>query len=211
MLQVTKKSKVELLMPVPRELPVPQASRIKHPPIITAAMEGDIETVELLIENGVDIDGDDEVDIFNYTPLNQACYYGHVDLVELLLKKGANPNYTSNDKQNNFPINYAIENEKQIAEKVLKLLFRYGAKLTSGYWLIYHENVGALKIAFQTSYLSNVSSPLNLLLIAREKDIDSPLHKNNFPLDLFKLIYNDIKSYHQNEAWDALYDTCHNF
>ena len=49
---------------------------------------GDYEAASTLIENGIDIEKHGE---HGYTPLHQACAFGHKDIVELLLKSGANP------------------------------------------------------------------------------------------------------------------------
>ncbi len=49
---------------------------------------GDYESAKILIENGIDIQkhGDQ-----GYTPLHEACAFGHKNIVELLLQNGADP------------------------------------------------------------------------------------------------------------------------
>ena len=49
---------------------------------------GDYEAARVLIENGIDIQKHGE---HGYTPLHQACAFGHKNIVELLLQNGADP------------------------------------------------------------------------------------------------------------------------
>jgi len=49
---------------------------------------GDYAATRVLIENGIDIQKHGE---HGYTPLHQACAFGHKDIVELLLQSGADP------------------------------------------------------------------------------------------------------------------------
>jgi len=49
---------------------------------------GDYDAARVLIENGIDIQKHGE---HGYTPLHEACAFGHKNIVELLLQKGADP------------------------------------------------------------------------------------------------------------------------
>ncbi len=63
---------------------------VKHTPLYYAdyaAEKGDLKIAELLIVHGATVDrpGGD-------SPLLRACYYGHIDMVKLLIENGANVN-----------------------------------------------------------------------------------------------------------------------
>lgn len=53
--------------------------------IYMAALKGKLATVKFLVENGADFH------VNNESPLQVAAGWGHVDVVEYLLSKGANP------------------------------------------------------------------------------------------------------------------------
>lgn len=55
-----------------------------------AALQGHIEIVELLIENGADVNIK-SIEMFGDTPLIDASANGHLDVVKYLLKNGADP------------------------------------------------------------------------------------------------------------------------
>jgi ankyrin repeat protein len=54
------------------------------------AQKGCIDKAELLIKYGADIDPVDEE--YQSTPLGMACRWGHLEMVNYLLKQGADPN-----------------------------------------------------------------------------------------------------------------------
>ncbi|MEM7352789.1 MAG: PQQ-binding-like beta-propeller repeat protein [Acidobacteriota bacterium] len=56
--------------------------------IWAAATDGDLEGVKTLIESGVDLDAQTRYEV---TPLYFAAKYGHLEVVDFLLEKGANP------------------------------------------------------------------------------------------------------------------------
>ena len=60
-----------------------------------ASSSGHLETVELLINNGADINDSTN---YRFTPLHEASRHGFRDIVELLIIKGANINYQANIK-----------------------------------------------------------------------------------------------------------------
>lgn len=58
-------------------------------PIHEAAVAGDVELVEMLIENGADVD---DRDVHGYTPLLLAIQSGHTDIAKVLIAGGADVN-----------------------------------------------------------------------------------------------------------------------
>ena len=64
-------------------------------PLHYAARQGHIETVELLLEGGADIDQQSAGD--NSSPLLVAVINGNYDLAKMLLERGADPNLVSDD------------------------------------------------------------------------------------------------------------------
>ena len=58
-------------------------------PIHEAAVAGDVELVEILIENGADVD---DRDVHGYTPLLLAIQAGHTDIAKVLIAGGADVN-----------------------------------------------------------------------------------------------------------------------
>lgn len=59
-------------------------------PLETACQRGNKEIVELLIENGADVNHSEESEF--YTALMTASHHGHANIVRLLLKHGADVN-----------------------------------------------------------------------------------------------------------------------
>ncbi len=62
--------------------------------LVNAADNGDIKTVEKLLQQGVKVDSQDEE---GWTALMAASARGHVAMVRLLLRKGANPHVKNID------------------------------------------------------------------------------------------------------------------
>lgn len=58
-------------------------------PLSQAALDGNLDTMKRLIENG---EGVNDRDKWGWTPLLWACYYGQDKAAALLLEKGADPN-----------------------------------------------------------------------------------------------------------------------
>ncbi len=61
-------------------------------PLVIAADKGNFNTVLFLLDHGANINITDNT---NLTALHAACYHGHVDVVDLLLSRHANPNVIS--------------------------------------------------------------------------------------------------------------------
>lgn len=62
-------------------------------PLILASNQGDIKKVNQLLDQGADVNEDD----IGFTSLIHAAREGHIDIVKLLLKRGANVNARSDD------------------------------------------------------------------------------------------------------------------
>lgn len=93
---------------------------IRSTPLQTAASEGDIEIVKLLVRNGAAVD---TVGYCGYSPLLLASLEGHYETVEYLLKNGANPNLKSFKKlgcQETTPLKAAEEKGRSNIVKLLK-------------------------------------------------------------------------------------------
>ena len=115
------------------------------PPLLYAVDKGKIEIVELLLDNGADIDS---IDVSHQTALMVASGMGHFDIVELLLKRGANVNATENDGYT--ALIHASSGEDGHPE-IVKLLLEKGADVNApeneGYTaLIYASQNGHTEI-----------------------------------------------------------------
>lgn len=62
--------------------------------IWVACSDGDFERVSELIQAGTDVNGFDEN---GYSPIHAAVSYSHIDVIQLLLSAGANPNLRDPD------------------------------------------------------------------------------------------------------------------
>ena len=70
---------------------IPPPPRISSAnPLIDASIRGDAVTVQALLSQGGDLNAKDE---YNATALMEACRFRHVDVVRLLLAKGADINF----------------------------------------------------------------------------------------------------------------------
>ncbi|KAF2135963.1 uncharacterized protein K452DRAFT_322730 [Aplosporella prunicola CBS 121167] len=63
-------------------------------PLNSAANNGHLETVKLLLEKGADLSVSNND---GWTPLNSAADSGHLEIVKFLLEKGADLSVSSND------------------------------------------------------------------------------------------------------------------
>lgn len=88
--------------------------------LIKASFDGNLDTVRKAVEQGVDVDSQDQS---GRTPLMMAAFNGHYELVQYLLENGADPNTV--DRQGRTPLIFATSGP--YAETV-RLLLDNGAK-----------------------------------------------------------------------------------
>jgi hypothetical protein len=104
----------------------------KQREILGAAIQrNNLKAVQVLIKCGVDVNG---LSSFGDTPVYECCRYGHAEIVELLLTKGANPNLASQfDKWS--PLDFcATENPfvpRHRSHACMMLLLDHGASVNS--------------------------------------------------------------------------------
>lgn len=91
----------------------------KYPPIVAAAEKGEFETVEFLINKGVNLNGKAE---YPDRAIHFAAYNGHVDIICLLIKNGVNINAKGGD--HNTALHYAVEGAHR---EVVEFLLLHGA------------------------------------------------------------------------------------
>jgi ankyrin repeat protein len=79
------------------------------------AQKGDIKKTELLIKHGAHMNAVDEE--YRSTPLGMAARWGQLDMVEYLLKQGADPNLSGASWST--PIEWARKKENAEIEQIL--------------------------------------------------------------------------------------------
>ncbi|XP_021695049.1 uncharacterized protein LOC110674850 [Aedes aegypti] len=168
-------------------------------PLHTAAYNGYIEMVKLLIDHNVNIDTKDDA---GRTPLHRASRNGHHEVVKLLIDNGANVNTTDNEGWT--PLHYASRNGQL---EVVKLLIDNGA------------NVDTKNARGSTSFhFASQNGPLKVvkLLIDNGANVDTtdnegstPLHyaSRNGHLTVVKLLIDNGANVDttQNEGWTPLH------
>lgn len=89
-------------------------------PLVLACGQGQIECVHVLQDNGADLSA--ECGSNNLTPLQYASWWGHDDIVQLLLNHGVDVNQTN--AHGTYALGFAVG---KLQPSVAKLLLRYGA------------------------------------------------------------------------------------
>ncbi len=85
-------------------------------PVAIAAGEGYTRLVEILLATGMDVNGTIAGQDGRACPLVEACLYGHMETVEMLIGSGANPNGIPSAEP---PVNILPENGQLAAMKLL--------------------------------------------------------------------------------------------
>ena len=91
-----------------------------YPSLLDACGRGDIDTVNYLLDQGLDVNHIDEDGKF---PLRLACSFGHVNVANLLLKRGAKMDLINSLKE---PLEFKGKHDNW--GKMLKLISDYGAR-----------------------------------------------------------------------------------
>ena len=116
------------------------------PALILAAKEGNIEAVKQHLAAGTDVNVKDH---FARTPLSAAAYFGHKEVVRLLISKGADVNttVTSGDFKGETPLhNAAWQGHKEVAE----LLIAKGADVNAKRY----DNTTPLELAVSGNHIT---------------------------------------------------------
>ena len=99
-------------------------------PILDAAYSGQKEIVELLIENGADVNAkivnakiENANDVNGMTPLHEAAFGGYKEIAELLIAKGADVNAKS--RFDGTPLDEAV---RMKCTQIADLLRKHGGK-----------------------------------------------------------------------------------
>jgi len=136
--------------------------------IFEAASLGEGDTLLHLIEKDPDQANTYSVD--GFTPLGLASFFGHTELVKMLLDKGANPNIAANNQFKVTPLHSACAiSNYDIAE----ILIKNGANVNAKQM----QNVTPLHSAAH-----NGQSKLVNLLIENGADINSKMENGQTPL-----------------------------
>jgi ankyrin repeat protein len=101
-----------------KRINVEQSSIIQSKPLTMASMTGNYQIVLFLLKSGADVDVKDGE---GYTSLYYAYDYNRIDIMDLLLSFGANPDLNLGD-ENNTVRDIAIRDWNQ---KVLELIEKY--------------------------------------------------------------------------------------
>ncbi len=95
------------------------------PELHKAAREGDADRVKELLDAGADVNGRNaDKQRLQYTPLHWAAYYGHLEIAELLISRGAD--LDAEDPDYSTPLYLAVE---QAHPKVVAFLISKGAEV----------------------------------------------------------------------------------
>lgn len=99
----------------------PQGMQSPGEQLLEAAGMGDTAIVQALVDTAVDINVKDRT--FGYTPLIVAARQGHIDIVQILLERGADVEAT--DNYGSTALYWAKKNQR---EEIVQLLLEAGAR-----------------------------------------------------------------------------------
>ncbi|KAE8449006.1 hypothetical protein EG329_008594 [Mollisiaceae sp. DMI_Dod_QoI] len=120
------RGQVEILDILAKKAPnieIPCKDATKDTPLILAARRGKSTSINVLLDNGAAIEGVNDGD---YAPLMCASYECHAQAVDVLLKRGANPNSRDKEGFSGSPLLLA-SGRNDLGIETMKLLVQYGA------------------------------------------------------------------------------------
>ncbi|KAK2149126.1 hypothetical protein LSH36_466g02091 [Paralvinella palmiformis] len=136
-----------------------------EPPLVTACRLGNREAVRLLIENGVDLEGEDN---FQHTSLWMATSQRYMDIVEYLIASGANVNPSL--LWTHSPLFFAVRCSSKRTE-IAKMLIYHGAEvnimkgLSLLYCAIIQGNLPIAKLIVDAGYNVSMDKKLRKELV----------------------------------------------
>ena len=142
--------------------------------IYKKAYDGDLQCVQSILQEGrrrnKTIQVIDAADEEGFTPLFQASYYGHTEVVKYLVQNGANVNAESNQKDRRSEgINGLIIGCEKGYEKIVKLLILYGADID-------HQTQNGVDCAYLAAQFNNLKI-LKLILPTNPHLVSRRVHK----------------------------------
>ena len=117
------------------------------PDLHKAAREGDADRVRELLDAGADVNARNaDKQRLQYTPLHWAAYYGHLEIAEILISRGAD--LDADDPYYSTPLYLAVEEGHP---EVVEFLISKGAKVnvkssSSGYTPLHRAAGGAVAL-----------------------------------------------------------------
>ncbi|KAK3233958.1 hypothetical protein CYMTET_55772 [Cymbomonas tetramitiformis] len=163
--------------PPPPSPPLPPPPPIVAQNLWQAAKSGNLREVKIYVESGADIsdrsEKNDAFDNVGSTPLIEAVWAGHYDIVDYLLAQGAHVH--KKDKRKFAPIHHAA---RQGHEDIAKLLLKHGARVDARN----KKNETPLHLA--TNY--QVDKLVKLLLDQGEVSVNAKNYDGRTALDLCK-------------------------
>jgi ankyrin repeat protein len=104
-------------------------SFLKPHDIWNAARRGDLETIQKLIDSGVDVNAKKRtLTVTGWTPIHYAAYYGQANAIRALVKAGGKIN--ARDDEGDTPMSLAVGN--RTSTELIDVLMEVGAEIDRG-------------------------------------------------------------------------------
>lgn len=160
--------------------------------LLAATKKGDIAAVELLLQNGANIEA---VDSWNQTPLIHAVCLGHTKVFEFLLKNKANPN--AKDIHSRTALMYAAnKNNIEIIDLLLKIKSNLNAIDEFGRTALDYANIDKhTDVAYRLLHAMDINRRVNFSI------------KNNSNSELFSA-YQKNRLENKAKLYKIISDSC---